>query len=435
MKKVLLITYYWPPAGGPGVQRILKFAKYFPQFGWQPLILTVANGEYPAIDESLTGEIPEDGIIFKTRSLEPNQLYKKFVGLKKDSSVPISVLAEENRSLKQSVAHWIRLNLFLPDAKVGWLPYALSEGKKIISDHQPDIIFSSSPPPTAHLIARKLKAYSQVKWVADFRDPWTDIHYYENQNRLAITKWFDRKLEKKVLNDADRIVCISKLDIEQDFFKKTAAEKCINIPNGYDDQDFENLNPKPEREKKFTLLHLGAVGTERNPVQLFKAVHTLYKKNILTPDSFTLRFIGNIEKEVLNTIKQEMISDFVEVIDYMPHTQAIEETERASAMLLLVTQSKKNIRILPGKTFEYLRTGKPVLALGPQGGEVDRILSEVQGGKLIEYEDREKIQSYLISLIDAWHDDTMHYARPELIKKYERKNLTADLVRVFEELI
>lgn len=435
MKKVLLITYYWPPAGGPGVQRILKFAKYFPQFGWQPLILTVANGEYPVIDESLISDIPKDAKIFKTKSLEPNQMYKKFVGLKKESSVPISVLAEENKSLKQSVAHWIRLNLFLPDAKIGWLPYAFSEGKKIINDHQPDIIFSSSPPPTVHLIARKLRAYSKVRWIADFRDPWTDIHYYEIQNRLTLTKWIDRILENKVLNDADRVVCISKLDIEEDFSKKTAAEKCINIPNGYDDQDFNHLNQMPEKDKKFTLLHLGAVGNERNPVQLFKAVHNLDKKNIITPDSFTLRFIGSIEEKVLNTIKQEHISEFVEVINYLPHTRAIEETKRASAMLLLVTQSKKNYRILPGKTFEYLRTGKPILALGPQNGEVDRILSEVQGGKLIEYEAREKIQSYLISLIDAWQDDTMHYARPELIKKYERKNLTADLVQIFNELI
>jgi glycosyltransferase involved in cell wall biosynthesis len=191
----------------------------------------------------------------------------------------------------------------------------------------------------------------------------------------------------------------------------------------------------PENENRFTLLHLGAVGIERNPVQLFKTIATLHKENIITPDSFTLRFIGNIENEVLNTIKQEMISDFVEVIDYLPHTRAIEETGRASAMLLLVTQSKKNIRILPGKTFEYLRTGKPVLALGPQGGEVDRILSEVQGGKLIEYEAREQIQSYLISLIDAWQNDSMNHARPELINKYERKNLTADLVRIFDDLI
>jgi hypothetical protein len=184
MKKVLIITYYWPPAGGPGVQRILKFAKYLPDFGWQPLVLTVSKGEYPALDKSLYKEIPQEAEVFKTKSFEPNLLYKKFVGLDQDASIPISVLSEEKSSLKKSLAHWIRINFFIPDAKIGWQPFAITEGKRIIENHQPDIIFSSSPPPTVHLIARRLKKYARLKWVADFRDPWTDIHYYENQNRI-----------------------------------------------------------------------------------------------------------------------------------------------------------------------------------------------------------------------------------------------------------
>ncbi len=435
MKKVLIITYYWPPAGGPGVQRILKFAKYLPQFDWQPLILTVTDGEYPALDPSLKAEIPEEARIFKTRSLEPNHFYKKFVGLKKDSSVPTAVLAEENSSAKKSLAHWIRLNLFIPDAKIGWLPYAHAKGKKIIDEYKPDVIFSSSPPPTVHLIARRLKFYRNLKWVADFRDPWTDIHYYENKNRLGITKNIDQNLENKVLADADKIICISQLDIEHDFSNKINVDKCINIPNGFDEEDFKATTAKSDSGKKFTLLHLGAVGIERNPVQLFNTVHSLHEKKTINPESFLLRFIGSVEQEIVNTVDRLGINNYVEFIEYMPHAQAVEQSTQASAMLLLVTQSKKNFRILPGKTFEYLRTGKPILALGPQHGEVDRILSEVQGGKLIDYADKEKIESYLVSLIVAWKNDRLSHASLESIQKYERKNLTADLVEVFENVI
>jgi glycosyltransferase involved in cell wall biosynthesis len=239
----------------------------------------------------------------------------------------------------------------------------------------------------------------------------------------------------KIALDADKIVCISRLDIDQDFSKKTSVDKCIHIPNGYDEHDFKHVISESVKKNKFILLHLGAIGIERNPVYLFKAIHALHEDGTITADSFTLRLIGNVEEEILRTIKKENVGNFIEIMKYLPHQEALKQTEQADAMLLLVTQSKKNIRILPGKTFEYLRTGKPILALGPPGGEVDRILSEVNGGRLIAYEGHEQIRSFLGSLFKAWRADTIQHESSELIKKYERKNLTADLVKLFEELI
>ena len=436
MKKVLIITYYWPPAGGPGVQRVLKFVKYLPQFGWQPLVLTVAKGEYPAIDKSLEKNIPTEAMVFKTASREPMAMYKKFMGMKQNDTIPTAVLANENPSLKKKIANWIRLNLFIPDAKKGWKKFAVKEGLKIIKNEKPELIFSSSPPPTVHLIAMELAEESGLKWIADFRDPWTDIHYYEDQPRLALAKTIDKNLESKVLNKADKITCISKLDIELDFAKKTDAKKCINIPNGYDDDDFTGLNIFNSPTKKFTILHLGAINKERNPEKFFEAISELNKEGIINKNNFQITFVGKIEAVIMTAVERNEIWDLVNYVDYLPHKEALEYTDKATLLLLLVTQSKKNKRILPGKTFEYMRTGKYILALGPEDGEVARIISETNTGVVIDYSNKEKIKSLLLQKFFSWKDDKeMFTGKPEEIKKFSRKKLTEHLVKVFEETL
>ncbi|MCK4448327.1 MAG: glycosyltransferase family 4 protein [Candidatus Marinimicrobia bacterium] len=436
LKKVLIITYYWPPAGGPGVQRVLKFAKYLPEFGWQPIVLTVKNGEYPAIDESMQNDIPSSCQMYKTASLEPNLFYKKFTGMAVDEKIPTAVLAAESTNWKKRLANWIRLNLFIPDAKIGWIPFAVRKGKKIIKTEKPDVIFSSSPPPTVHLIARKLAKWSGIKWVADFRDPWTDIHYYENQNRNKVVKQFDSYLERSVLRDADKISCISRLDIEEDFAKKTDPEKCVNIANGYDEADFRNIKTGEIKSKKFIILHIGAVGKERNPLNLFKAICKLGDEKIIMPETFTLRFIGHVDELVLQSIKSENIEPFVDFISYLPHSEALAKTMLADVMLLLVTQSEKNRRILPGKTFEYMRTGKPILALGPENGEVARILQQTKTGSIFDYQNEEEIFQKLNDLIRAWKKGKpREFKGDEQIQLFSRKKLTEKLTELFDEMI
>ena len=436
MKKVFIITYYWPPAGGPGVQRVLKFVKYLPKLGWEPMVLTVANGEYPAIDKSLKKNIPPETKVFKTKSWEPNSLYKKFLGMKQNEKIPTAVLVNDNPSFKKKFASWIRLNLFVPDAKIGWKRFAIKEGMKIINKEKPDLIFSSSPPPTVHLIASELSKQSKLKWVADFRDPWTDIHYYEDQPRLALVKAKDKGYEKKILNQADMITCISQLDIELDFANKTDSTKCINIPNGFDDDDFKEMNIFNSPTDKFTLLHLGAINKERNPLKLFEAVKSLRNKGLLTPNNFQIIFVGNIDAIVMSTVEKNEIWDMVKYIEYLPHKEALSYTEQATALLLLVTQSKKNRRILPGKTFEYMRTGKYIFALGPEDGEVARIIQETKTGSVIDYTNLNNIEIALEEQFNNWKNKqpSIMPAGKE-IRKYSRENLTKKLVKVFDELI
>ncbi|MCB9059579.1 MAG: glycosyltransferase family 4 protein [Calditrichae bacterium] len=435
MKKVLIVTYHWPPAGGPGVQRILKFAKYLPEFGWQPLVLTVKDGEYPALDPTLEKDIPKECKVFRSGSLEPNSIYKKLTGMKASDRIPTAVLSEKKRDWKSRLAAWVRLNIFIPDAKRGWLPFAVRKGAQIIKSENPDIIFSSSPPPTTHLIARKLARRYGLKWVADFRDPWTDIHYYENLPRLDFVKKIDRNLEHKVLDRADKIISISRLDIEMDFSKKISQQKCINIPNGYDDQDFKGL-PVPQSDfPGFLMMHLGAIGKERVPVNLFKAIQILSQNEEISAETFRLELVGKNEPAVWEYVEKFGITRFVKASGYVPHKQAVAMSGNASCMLLLVTQSEKNKRILPGKTFEYMNTGKPILALGPEDGEVARILLESKTGVTIDYGDEERILAHLRQLLKSEKEESMIAPDLAILKKYNRRNLTADLVRIFDEVI
>jgi len=436
MNKVLIITYFWPPAGGPGVQRILKFVKYLPKFGWQPIVLTVANGEYAAIDNSLEANIPSNCVIYKTKSIEPFIFYKKFLGIRSDQHIPTSVLAESNVSIKKKIANWIRLNLFVPDAKIGWKYFAVRKGLKIIAKEKPKIIFSTSPPPTVHLIANSLSEKTNLKWIADFRDPWTNIHYYEDQPRLEIVKKIDRNLESEVITSADKITCISKLDIEEDFGKKTDKLKCINIPNGFDEDDFLNLKTNKANKNVFTLLHLGAVNNERNPAEMFKVIANLKRDGFIDSTIFQFNFVGKVEEIIKETVEKLGVSDLINFVDYLPHHEALKYIEQASMLILLITNSKRNSRILPGKTFEYLRSQKYILALGPPNGEVSGILNDTNAGTILEYTDTDRIEKIIKQQFESWHKDVVDFiGSKNQIDRYSRENLTKELVTVFEDLL
>jgi glycosyltransferase involved in cell wall biosynthesis len=357
--------------------------------------------------------------------------------MKKDERIPVAVLADKSRNWKKKLANWVRLNLFVPDAKIGWIPFAVNKGREIIKKEKPDIIFSSSPPPTVHIIAMKLAKWSGIKWVADFRDPWTEIHYYENQERTKISQKLDSKYEREILKSASVITTISQLYIEEDFAKKVSSKKCINIPNGYDENDFSNFGHKRTQKdtKKFVIMHLGAVGQERNPTNFFKAIKSLADSGKINAENFSLVFIGKVDSSVKTSIEEYKISELVDIISYLPHKEALEYTQEASIMLLLVTQSERNRRILPGKTFEYMRTGKPILALGPEDGELARIITESNTGIVISYDNFEKIYNSLLSFYSLWEKGMLKkYGLTNKILVYSRKNLTKKLVSVFEDI-
>lgn len=426
MKKVLIITYYWPPAGGPGVQRVLKFAKYLPEFGWQPVILTVQKGEYPAYDESLLEDIPAGCRVYRTRSLEPGQAYKKFTGMNAADHIPVSVLTTGKTSWKDRLAHWIRLNLFVPDAKIGWMPFAVKEGKKIIRREKPDIIFSSSPPPTVHLIARKLAKWSKLKWVADFRDPWTRIHYY--QKRFLPILGLDRMLEKKVITG-----CTGAISASPSFIKlltSESAEKFAVITNGYD----QEINiPETGGNDKFRLVYMGGLPPSRYYEKFYLDLRILLDQNRISAQKMELLFIGIVEESIKTEIKRIFHNyDIVHFPGYIPHKKALTEyVAKADCLLLFLENNIDYSGHIPGKIFEYMAFGRFILGIGDQQGDAAEILRTTDSG--IIYRPETDFTEILFELYDRWQNNRVHQPDRAEISKYSRKKLTEQLAQILED--
>lgn len=432
MKKVLIITYYWPPAGGPGVQRVLKFAKYLPEFGWQPIILTVKNGEYPAIDESLEVEIPDNCKVYKTASLEPNLFYKKFTGMAVDEKIPTAVLAAENTNWKKRLANWIRLNLFIPDAKIGWIPFAVRKGKKIIKAEKPDIIFSSSPPPTVHLIARKLAKWSGIKWVADFRDPWTDIYHYNKVKMSARSLNRDKDKEKEIVTSADEIITVSQNVAELLNEKTTKAREIHIIPNGYDEADFYNLKDEPAFDK-FTIAYAGKINNQQNPSNLWKILGNMVKENPTFAANFQILLMGNITDEVITEIKQNNLEKELKNPGYVDHQTALKYLKKSHILLLLIPNTGKNKGIITGKLFEYIAMEKFILGFGPKDGDAAEILEQTNTGRMFEFNEIQEVRNEITRQYKNWQKGLTQKVNREEIRKYSRRKLTERLVGVFEK--
>ena len=429
MKKVLIITYYWPPAGGPGVQRVLKFAKYLPQFGWEPIVLTVQNGEYPAIDESLINEIPEKCKVFKTNSLEPSNLYKKLTGIKENQRIPVAVLAENNLNWKKKIANWTRLNLFIPDAKIGWKPFAVKKGKEIINEFNPDLIFSSSPPPTVHLIAKSLQKSSGLKWIADLRDPWTDIYYYTNLKKNKIATTLDKKFELSVLKSADKLCTVSN-DLVNIFKSKDSGLDIEVITNGFDHDDLPKFSSN-DKHKKFTIAYAGKLNNQQNPNNLWKALQKLIKTQKSFSDNFQMIFMGNFSEAIFNSISEHHLESFLINKGYISHGEALENLQKSHIKLILIPDTNKNKGIITGKLFENIATGGYIMGIGSKDGDAAQILRETGAGDAFNYTDN--LEKIITDLYNKWRDGINSEIDISKIEKYSRKNLTQSLVKIFEE--
>jgi glycosyltransferase involved in cell wall biosynthesis len=430
MRKVLIISYYWPPAGGPAVQRILKFAKFLPEYGWQPIILSVKNGEFPVTDQKFLDEIPNECLVFKSSSFEPYGIYKKFSGQHLSAKIPVAVLTQQDINWRKKFAHWIRLNLFIPDAKIGWYPLAVQLGKKLIQAHQPNIIMSTSPPATTHLIAMKLSKKSKIPWVADFRDPWTKIYHYDNLPKLKIIKKFDQYLENSVLKNASAITMVS-----PNFFSNNIHRRKLKIiPNGFDLSDMKVVKKNLPSEK-FTIKYMGSLKSRQYVDSFFVLLKELSENNELRKN-IRVEFIGLMDPLAHKKILEKNILIEILFLGYLPHDQALGRIADADLLLHVIGVSNLAKSVATGKLFEYLMIGRPILSYGPKGGQADRILNETGGGKLYDYSDKDGAKEYILNHYHRWKRKEVTFTpNPEKIKKYDRKQLTGKLVQTFEELL
>lgn len=432
MKRVLIITYYWPPSGGSGVQRWLKMSKYLHRFGWQPVVYTAENAEYPVEDTSLKNDIHPSTIVIKRPIIEPYSFYKKFLGLKKEEKVKAGFINEGSKksSWKENVSIWLRGNLFIPDARCWWIKPSVRFLKEFLKENPVDAIISTGPPHSMHLIAKKLHDKLNIPWVADFRDPWTDIDFYKD---LRLSKFADRKhhrLEKKVLLSANEIVTVGNHCAEG---LKNICKKDIKIiSNGYDlPSDF--IDTQNKLSEKFTLSHIGIIGANRNPIVFWEAISELTQDKEFA-EYLDIRLIGQIDLSVICSIKKNKIEKFVNIIPYIPHSEVLDKQRESQVLLLFINDSPNAKSVLTGKLFEYMASGRPILSIGPSDGDTATILQETNTGITIDFHDKEKMKSELMDLFHKYRDDKLVTTHNESVRKFSRENLAAEYAKLLNSL-
>jgi len=432
MKKVLIITYYWPPSGGAGVQRALKFVKYLPEFNIRPIVLTVdeTRASYPVLDVSLLNDIPKDIRVIKTHSFEPLKILSKVASKK---AIPYGGFSGQNKEkLSQRLLRFIRGNFFIPDARVGWVNYAYKEACRIIESEQIDTILISSPPHSSQLIGLKLKKkYPKLHWIADLRDPWTDIYYYKEMMHTYIAKEKDALYERNVLDQADAILMVSD-DIKRSFIAKSSDKnenKFHVIPNGFDNDDF-SVETTIE-EDKFLITYVGTIADVYKPQVFFEAMKTLIDK--YPDDKIIIRFVGSISPAISVVVEKLNIKDHCEFISHVSHDEAIKYMMGSSALLLVIPEVENNKGILTGKLFEYLNTRKQIIGLGPVDGDASAIIAECNAGKMFERNNREGIESFIESMFLNWKNKMLLPNTSPKINNYSRKNQAKVLAGIIND--
>ena len=414
MKKVLIITYYWPPSGGAGVQRWLKFAKYLPEYGWQPIILTVDQeyASYPQRDESLLSEVNPACLVYTTKSFELYNLYK-FISGKKE--VPYGGFANETReSFFQKASKFLRGNFLVPDPRRGWNKYALGKAIELIREFNIDTVVTTSPPHSTQLIGLKLKQEFNTRWIADLRDPWTDIYYYNQFKHTALARKIDQKYEREVVENADLLITVSE-DVKRIFAGKSnlpIAAKTMVIPNGFDEDDFRISNIPSESKKIIT--YSGTISDAYDVDGFLEALSGIDQK---LRSQLLIRFVGKVPASIEAKFRSTGLD--LELVGYVDHPKSIEYLLRSDLLLLVIPKVKNNQGILTGKFFEYLASKKPILAIGPTDGDLTGIIQETESGKLFDYSDIDGMKTFLESVFN-----NSFQANPAKMAIYSRKNLT-----------
>jgi glycosyltransferase involved in cell wall biosynthesis len=415
MNKVLIVTYYWPPSGGAGVQRWLKFSKYLPELGWDPIVLTVdpEYAAYPVTDFSLKNDLPSSVKVHITHALNYFDIYKK-----NKSKIPSAGFANSaDNTLKGKILRFIRGNFFLPDPRKGWNKYAFKKACELIGNEGIKHIITTSPPHSTQLIGLKIKKkYPTIKWIADLRDPWTDIYYYKQFYPTFISKWIDARLEKIVLKKADKIITIG-ASLKNLFSLKVKGieNKTEVITNGYDEDDFSGMTATIP--SVFTITYVGTL-SDIYPVNGFLNALQIFKEK---GNEFMLRFIGTVSQNQKDLIQSKAGDSTLEFIPYVDHPSAIEFMLKTSVLLLIIPDHQSNKSIITGKLFEYIASGKPVICLGPDDGDAAGIMRNTGHGMTFSYTDSKGICEYLSNLIsDISFEEKMSrkvFSRRELTKK------------------
>lgn len=423
--KVLIITYYWVPAGGSGVQRWLKFVKYLHDFNIEPVVYTVDEAKYPILDESLANDIPKGIEVIKKAIWEPNDFLLIF---KKKETKTSAGFLNPNPTFFGKILQYVRANYFIPDARKYWIKPSVKYLEKYLSENKIDAIITTGPPHSLHLIGLHLKKKTNVKWIADFRDPWTDIDYF---HQLPLTKKAIKKhhqLEKEVLKNADASLVVGKtMKANYEVF----SDKIHVVTNGYDSE--EKTNNQSVLDSKFSITHIGLMNADRNPKMLWTALAELSEENTDFKNDLEIKLIGKLSDDVVTDLKKY---DFKNVtrINYVPHKE-VQQYQRASQVLLLAVNNVPSAKgIITGKIFEYLQAKRPILAIGPEDGDLGEILAKTNAGTIVDFDKKEKLKKVVSDLYKKYQQNSLTVSSVN-IEQYHRKELTKQLSIILKQVV
>jgi hypothetical protein len=428
MIKVLIVTYYWPPAGGPGVQRWLKFVKYLRDFGIEPVIYIPENAHYPLKDPSLNSEVPDDVKALKKPIFEPYAA-ANFLSQKNTEKISAGIIPEEEKQgLIQKIMLFVRGNFFIPDARKFWVKPSIKFLSQYLEESGIKTVITTGPPHSLHLIGLGLKQNRNINWIADFRDPWTEIGYHNKLKLLGFAQRQHEKLERDVLQNADQIITTS-FTTRKEFRRNT--EKPIEvITNGY---DIEKVERKP-LDEKFTLAHIGSLLSERNPQNLWLAIKELLSENEDFAQNFELKLIGAVGEPVLSSIEKYGLKDHLHQKGYVSHPEALQLQKSAQVLLLIEIDRKETRGIIPGKLFEYMVSERPILAVGPAGSDIELLMKKTNTGSFFLYPQKGEIKAFLLKSFQEYKQGKLR-SQAIGLQDFSRRSLTgrlAELIRKIE---
>lgn len=422
-KKVLIITYYWAPAGGPGVQRWLKFVKYLPDFNIEPIVYIPENASYPLIDNSLIEEVSSHTTLLKQPISEPYKIARLF-SKKTSKTISKGIISEKKKqNLIEKIMLYIRGNYFIPDARKGWVKPSVAFLSNYIIKENIQIIITTGPPHSVHLIGLQLKEKLGLRWIADFRDPWTTIGYHKELMLSNASKAKHKDLEKQVLNTTDQLIVTSFTTKKE--FQAITNKPIAVITNGYDYEPLESF----QMDTKFTLSHIGSLLSKRNPLILWEVLADLMAENQSFSEDFQLNFIGFVSDEILLSIKKYNLSNYIDNIGYVSHKEAIMFQKKSQVLLLIEINSDETKCIIPGKLFEYMVSNRPIIALGPKYSDVEQIIQQTNTGAYFDYSAYDALKSTILEHYLAYKNGVLK-VHPIGLQKYSRKALTGELSKL-----
>lgn len=418
-RRLLLIAYHWPPTGGVRVQRWVKLVKYLAQQGWHISVYTPANPIRDYVDEQLLQEIPSTVALLTQPVREPLRLVQRF--MRKKDTVGIGLMREKSMrsSWLSKFLLWIRANFFIPDARVGWVRPSFRYLQRYLALHKHDVLVTTGPPHSMHLLGKKLGKACNIPWVADFRDPWVHIDY---MHRMPLTQWAlakHKRLERRVVQAANAVVVVTRTMYEE--FSAHAPKQIEIISNGYDPVDFPPLATTPEGVKApLIILHMGPMNPDRNPLILWKTLARLQKEGIATPRTLQLHTLGGADITVKQAVDQWQVQSLVQFLPFIPHEQVPERLQQAGILLLCINDTPVAKGLHTGKLFEYLAAQRPILSLGPHDGEAAVIIHQCEAGVNIALDEEEALYNYLRQAL-LQGVPTQAVGKEKEVKRYSRK--------------